>query len=124
MSPRSEELMASARDRLAAARATVEGGFHSAATSAAYYAMLYAARAALSEEDRNAKTHAGTWALFRETMVTSGRIDESLFSEVHRIQQLREATDYDALMIPPEEAERIVLLAERFLALVVRALEA
>jgi uncharacterized protein (UPF0332 family) len=46
--------------------------------SAAYYAMLYAARAALSEQDRYAKTHSGTWTLFRETFVRDGRFDPAL----------------------------------------------
>jgi len=44
--------MAMARDRLEAAGASLEAGFPSAAVSLAYSAMLYAARAALSEEDR------------------------------------------------------------------------
>jgi uncharacterized protein (UPF0332 family) len=114
MSPRSEELMAAARDRLGAAQAALGAGFHSNAASAAYYAMLYAARAALSEEDRNAKTHAGTWGLFRTQLVVAGHFDADLFSAAHGVQQLREAADYDAVMVPPEEAEHIVDLAGRF----------
>src|SRR3954451_16725309 len=42
------------------------GGHAATAVSTAYYAMLYAARAALSERDRHARSHAGTWGLFRE----------------------------------------------------------
>lgn len=118
MSPRSQELMAAAHDRLAAAHAALDAGFPSNAASAAYYAMLYGARAALSEEERNAKTHAGTWALFRETFVTTGRFDAALFSESHGTQQLREAADYDASIVPRDEAERVVGLADRFVAAV------
>src|SRR5262245_45490752 len=110
--------MAGAHDRLGAARAALHAGFHSNAASAAYYATLYAARAALSEEERNAKTHAGTWALFRETFVIGGRFDAALFSDAHGVQQLREAADYDALMVPREEAERVVDFADRFVAAV------
>jgi uncharacterized protein (UPF0332 family) len=110
--------MAGARDRLGAAQATLHAGFASSAASAAYYAMLYAARAALSEEERNAKTHSGTWTLFRETFVITGRFDAALFSESRATRRLREAADYDALMVPPDEAERIVALAERFVAAV------
>ncbi len=76
--------------------------------------MLYAARAALSEEDQNAKTHSGVWALFRQTFVETGRFDELLFSRAHATQKLREAADYDALIVPSEEAKRIVDLADRF----------
>ncbi len=124
MSPRSEEFMAGARDRLDLARTALEAGFPAGATSAAYYAMLYAARAALSEEERNAKTHSGTWGLFRETFVATGRFDGRLFSEAHGTQQLREAADYDALMVPRDEAERIVALADRFVAAVADMLAA
>ncbi|MBW8060794.1 MAG: HEPN domain-containing protein, partial [Solirubrobacterales bacterium] len=35
-------------------------GFLAGAVSIAYYAMLYAARAALSEDDEHARTHGGT----------------------------------------------------------------
>jgi uncharacterized protein (UPF0332 family) len=107
--------MAAARDRLEAARAALDAGFSSNAASAAYYAMFYAARGALSEEERNAKTHAGTWGLFRETFVATGRFDNALFSAAHGVQQLREAADYDALIVPHEEAERVVDLADRFI---------
>jgi uncharacterized protein (UPF0332 family) len=122
VSPRSEELMAGARDRLGAARAALDAGFGSNAASAAYYAMLYAARAALSEQQQNAKTHAGTWALFRETFVAAGRFDDALFADAHGVQQLREAADYDALIVPAAEAERIVELASRFVAAVAAAI--
>ena len=118
MSPRSQELMAAARDRLEAARAALAAGFSSNAASAAYYAMLYAVRAALSEEELNPKTHTGAWALFRETFVLAGRVDKALFSDAHGAQQLREAADYDALVVSHAEAERIVELAGRFIAAV------
>jgi uncharacterized protein (UPF0332 family) len=49
-----------ARDRARTARAALTSGSRSSATILGYYAMLYAARAALSEEDRNARTHSGT----------------------------------------------------------------
>ena len=88
MSPRSEELIAGARDRLEAARAALGAGFPSNAASAAYYAMLYAIRAALSEREQNARTHSGTWALFRESFVVTGRFDAALFAESHATQMV------------------------------------
>ena len=56
MSPRSQELMESARERLAGARDSLAADHFELAVSAAYYAMLYAARAALSELGDHAKT--------------------------------------------------------------------
>jgi uncharacterized protein (UPF0332 family) len=124
MSPRSEEFMAMAREALAAAEATLAAGHPSRTLSEAYFAALYAARAALSEEDLNARTHKGAWQLFRETFVDPGRFDASLFSEAHGTQRQREGADYDALVVSREEAERVLGVARRFVAAVEEMIEA
>jgi uncharacterized protein (UPF0332 family) len=108
--------MASAKERVRAAEAALASGFPSVAVSAAYYAALYAARAALSEEDRHAKTHTGVWGLFGESFVSSGRFDSQLFAEARRVQELREAADYDAREIADEQAREIVAAAESFVS--------
>ena len=87
----------------------------STALSAAYYAMLYGAKAALSEKDTSARTHRGTWHEFRRAFVESGRIDAELAAEVQRIQPEREQADYDAWAAPATEARRVIELAHRFL---------
>jgi uncharacterized protein (UPF0332 family) len=106
--------MAGARDGLVAARAALAGGSPRGSTSAAYYSMLYAARAALSEEEQNAKTHHGTWNLLKEAFVDTGRFESGLYERARAVQRTREQADYDALMVPREQAEEIVELAERF----------
>jgi len=69
--------MEQARDRLADAQA-IRGTAHPAVVvSAAYYGMLYAARAALSERGEYAKTHSGTWTLFSQIFVAPGEFDVS-----------------------------------------------
>ena len=115
MSPRSEEFMAAAREWLGGARATLSSGFAPGAVSLAYYAMLYAARAALSEEDRYAKTHSGTWNLFRETFVVTGKFNETIFEHAQGTLPLRMAADYEARQVSTDDAEAIVELAESFL---------
>ncbi len=107
--------MAQAREQLAAARATLRSGFGPATVSLGYYAMLYAARAALSEENLYARTHSGTWMLFRETFVVAGRFEKGLFERAHKTLPLRLGVDYEALRVPPSDAEAVVELAERFL---------
>jgi uncharacterized protein (UPF0332 family) len=107
--------MAMAHERLRAARAALEVDLPSSSASLAYYALLYAARAALSEEEQNAKTHAGTWQLFGQTFVDSGRFDRELFAAARYAQRLREATDYDAHQVSADEARTAVDAAERFL---------
>jgi uncharacterized protein (UPF0332 family) len=116
MSPRSEELLAVARERLEAARALLERELSGPAVSDAYYAILYAARAALSERDRNAKTHRGTWATFNEEFVASGDIDVALAREARATQEPREGVDYAAARVSLDEARRITAVAERFVA--------
>ena len=78
MSPRSAELLARAREGVASAQLQPAGGHAATAVSTACYAMLYAACAALSERDRHARSHAGTWGQFREEFVLTGEFEETL----------------------------------------------
>jgi len=89
MSPRSEELAAEAWKRLAAARHSLDAGDFGVAVASAYYAMLYAARAALSERDLHAKTHSGTWSLFGEHLVKAGSIDQTVAATARDAERLR-----------------------------------
>jgi len=114
VSPRSSEFLQAARRRLAAAE-VVAGEDPSTALSAAYYAMLYAARGALSERDTSARTHGGTWYEFHRAFVEDGSIDAELTSAVQRIQPEREQADYEAWSAPAEEAQRAIEIARRFL---------
>jgi uncharacterized protein (UPF0332 family) len=86
MSPRSEELLAGARDRLAGARDALAAHHAELAISAAYYAMLYAARGALSERDLYSKTHAGVWHVFAETFVRDRSFDADLYRRARRAE--------------------------------------
>jgi uncharacterized protein (UPF0332 family) len=124
MSPRSAEFMAQARERLAGARALLERSLLGSAVSEAYYAILYAARAALSERDENAKTHSGTWSLFHQRFVAPGTFDAELARAARGTQESREAVDYAAASVSADEAARIVGLAERFVAAVASLLDA
>ena len=116
MSPRSQEFYARARERLEGARKNLEHGEYGIAVGAAYYAMLYGARAALSERDRHAKTHRGTWNLLRQTLVADGSLPADLVAEAERLAELREGADYDALPVERKQALRAIDSAQRFLA--------
>lgn len=109
--------MAAAREALRGAQLALPEAPARAASSA-YYAMLYAARAALSEEDRHARTHRGTWHLFREEFVLPGRFDEALLEAAQEAQELREEGDYAAKPPSSEDAAEAVDHAERFVATV------
>lgn len=90
----------------------------STALSAAYYSMLYCARAALSERGVYAKTHRGAWHEFRSAFVAGGEIDAALVADVQKIQPEREQADYDAWLAPAEETKHAIELARNFLGAV------
>jgi uncharacterized protein (UPF0332 family) len=123
MSPRSVEFMDQARDRAKLARMALASGHLEGAVSTAYYAMLYAARAALSERDEYARTHGGTWHLFHERYVTTGAFDQHLHALAHDAQRTREEGDYEAITPDRGEAERIVTGAADYIAAIERMLE-
>jgi uncharacterized protein (UPF0332 family) len=116
MSPRSQEFYDQSRERLEAARKIFDLGEYAISVGAAYYAMLYGARAALSERDLYAKTHRGTWMLLRQTLRAEGSFPLELVGEGERLAVLREAADYDALAVDEDQAKDAVDTAERFLA--------
>lgn len=115
MRPRSAEFMDAGRRRLSLAR-DAPGRDPASAISLAYYAMFYAARAALSERDTYAKTHTRTWNLFQQEFVDTREFDEGLLSEARKTQREREDADYEAWAAPLEEAKRVIALADRFLS--------
>jgi len=123
VSPRSDEFIEQSRDRAAAAAELLEAGHLEAAVSAAYYSMLYAARAALSEGDEHARTHRGTWNLFRTSYVVTDAFDAALFTLAQHAQAAREGGDYEAVKPSREEADRYVAGAADFIAAVERMLD-
>jgi len=115
--------MAEARSRLDDARFNLDASRLGIAASAAYYAMLYAARAALSERDLYAKTHSGVWSAFGAEFVASGSFTPELAQVAARAQRIRELGDYEAK--PPSGAEAAALVedAERFVDAVLGLLD-
>jgi uncharacterized protein (UPF0332 family) len=118
MSPRSEEFMEQARERLDDAT-KILGLVHPAlVVTTAYYAMLNAARAALSERGEYAKTHSGTWTQFSAAFVASGEFDQELSALARRAQEARRRGDYEAAPASAVEAAEFTEGAARFIAAV------
>jgi uncharacterized protein (UPF0332 family) len=115
--------MDQARDRAESARLAFAAGHLEVAVSTAYYAMLYAARAALSERDEYARTHGGTWHLFHERYVTTGAFDQQLHAMAHRAQRAREGGDYEAITPSRADAEELVNGATEYIAAIEHMLE-
>ena len=116
MSPRSSEFMEQARERLADAQKILGLAHPAVVVNTAYYAMLNAARAALSERDEHAKTHSGTWTLFSATFVATGEFDQELSTIARNAKDAREKGDYEAAPPSAQEAAKYVEGATDFLA--------
>ena len=56
--------------------------------------------------------------------MAGGSFDADLAREARATQEQREAVDYAAARVSPDEAERIVAVAERFVAAVVALIDA
>lgn len=123
MSSRTQEFMTSAHERLAGARDCLKAKHVELAVSAAYYAMLYAARAALAERGEYAKTHQGVWTRFSNLFVLTSEIDRGLFKVATRAQDARKEGDYEAVPISAEIARELIDGAADFLDAVAALLQ-
>ncbi|MDX6697834.1 MAG: hypothetical protein QOE65_1231 [Solirubrobacteraceae bacterium] len=118
MKPRSEEYLREADRFLAAARVLVAAKIPQNSAAEAYQAMFSAASAALSELDREARTHRGTWSLFDQLFVRHGQFDSRLRRAARDAEELRYDSDYRLGGASQEEAERALADAEEFVAAV------
>lgn len=107
-----------ARDALRTAKLALGEHLYADAVSRAYYAMLDAARAALSERDLYAKTHKGTWQLFSREFIKSGEIGAHWSERAAQAKELREGGDYEAVRPAAEIAADVVTWAEELVALI------
>jgi Uncharacterized conserved protein related to C-terminal domain of eukaryotic chaperone, SACSIN len=108
--------MERAYEKLEVAKSLLENGFYSDAVSRAYYAMFYAARALLSEQNIYPKTHHGVISQFGLKFVKGGQFEKEIFDLFARAQEDREEADYGLLAeIEEEEAKKILEGAEQFL---------
>lgn len=109
-------LMIRARRSLRSARNLLEDGDHDFAMSRAYYAILYAATAALRSQGIKRSKHSGVIAAFSQYLVKPGK----LAAEHHKVMQAafedRSEGDYAGLFPSQEEVKRRLHEAESFIA--------
>jgi predicted nucleotidyltransferase/uncharacterized protein (UPF0332 family) len=124
---RTRDYLQSAHSMLDDARELASLGSARGALSDAYYAVLNAAEAVLSEADRHVRSHAGRWHLVRELTVDAGALEEELHAAAAALQARRELADYGPRrpedpfpVFTAEEAKAAVATAEHYL----RAVEA
>jgi uncharacterized protein (UPF0332 family)/predicted nucleotidyltransferase len=89
----------------------------------AYYAIFYAANAALATEGRQLSRHPAVLARFREHFVKTGAIEASYLQDYEEVMKRRHLSDYDLhalvnadfVRVSLEAAQRFVSRAERYL---------
>lgn len=118
MKRRSEEYLGEADRFLGAARVLLEAKLSKNSAAEAYQAMFSAARAALSELDREARTHHGTWTLFDQLFIRQDLFERRLRDAARNAEELRYDSDYRLGGASQEEARRVLADAEEFVAAV------
>jgi uncharacterized protein (UPF0332 family) len=114
-----ETMMAKAKTTYAAAKFLLEGGYAEEAASRAYYAMFYAARAALlasnAPVDPNTiRKHSGLIVAFGEHLVKDGPVSKALGSVLNKAFKTRLTADYEGKFLERDEALEIVSQTEAF----------
>ena len=113
------DLWAKALNAAASARALLERGDGSGATSRAYYAMFNAARALLwlrdGIEPSESKKHASTIRKFSEQFVKTGLVPVALGRLLNEAAEARFIADYDEVDVEPVVAKERIEAMDRFL---------
>ncbi len=102
-------------DRLRSARLLLDDGDTASSVSRSYYAMFYAAEAALLDQGIDVKSHAGLINRFGETLVKDGPLAPSMGRDLSRVFKERQHSEYDVGDPMPEQQARNALeTAQRF----------
>jgi uncharacterized protein (UPF0332 family) len=117
--------MASAWQALRTAESEfIQGNDYQVVANRAYYAIFYAANAALATQGLQRSKHPGVMAIFREKFVITGQIEPSFIRDYEEAMKRRHLGDYDlnalisADYVRPglEAAQRFTSRIERFLS--------
>jgi len=108
-------LMRDAKEKLRVAEYTLGGNFYPDTISTAYYAILYAADAALATKGFVAKSHEGTKSLFGYHFIRKGLVDARFKGLVKRAADARIDADYNhEVEFDREDAEYWLARAKEF----------
>jgi len=106
-----------ADDKLAHAQMIFRIDLYDDAISTAYYAMYYAAKAALLGEGLDLHKHASAVLKLRELFVLTGKLDAEYLRLLGRAQTARERSDYDPFSpASKDDATEILNMATDFIA--------
>jgi uncharacterized protein (UPF0332 family) len=106
---------------LKAAQLLLASGDTEGACNRAYYAMYYAAQAALraagiAEPEDGYRTHQGLIAAFGKHLILGDHLDQSLGRSINKVQRLRQLADYVGDPPSLEDAAQAVADSKSFVA--------
>ncbi len=111
-------LMSHAAESLEAAQGLIDNGHFGISASRAYYAMFYAAQAALLHLDMQFRKHSAVISAFNKELVKSGTLPASLFKSLRNSFDLRLDSDYGLVPVSREEALTVIQEADNFISTV------
>ena len=117
MKPESKKLLVKADRALRAAELLLRDGAPDFAAGRAYYAMFYAAEAALTEKNLQFRKHSGVHAAFGEHLAKPGLLDPKFHRWLLNAFDKRILGDYSYEMdVTREDAEEMLSPAREFVA--------
>ncbi|HAF71481.1 MAG: HEPN domain-containing protein [Acetothermia bacterium 64_32] len=120
-----KELMRKAQESLEAAKLLLQRGYYDFAASRGYYAMFYAAEAALLSKGLSFSKHSAVVAAFGQHLAAPGELPTHLHRYLLDAFDLRMVGDYDAPgAVGESRASQVLGWAEEFLQEIERFLAA
>jgi uncharacterized protein (UPF0332 family) len=117
-------LIQKARRYLKSAELLLKDGDSDSSLSRAYYAMFYAAEAALLTKGLSFSSHKGVISAFGEHFVKADVFPREMGRELNRAFEKRQIGDYEyTLVISEDEAEQMLQSGEKFVNKVARWLD-
>ena len=106
-----------ASDKLENARRIFAIELYDETISNAYYAMYYAAKAALLSKGLDLRKHSSAALKFQELFVVTGHVDAEYARYLSRARVARERSDYDPLAhASRDDAQKNLEIADTFIA--------
>ena len=109
-----QALIKRAHRSLRSARNLLEDGDYDFAVSRAYYAMFYAASAALLTQNVRRARHSGVIASFGQYLIKTGKLDPELQKSLQGAFEDRSEADYAGLFPSRDEVEHRIEEASDF----------
>ena len=113
---KTEQLLAKSQQYLRSAAVLLEVGDYDSCASRAYFAMFYAAQAALLTTGATVKSRRSVRSAFVERFVEGGRFPQRAADVLHEAYKIQETADYaQRIVVDESDAEQTLSEAEAFI---------